>query len=673
MQLGKCRCAYSSSELYFLTYYAQQQKNLPVGSTLLGTVLSSDKTRVSAITGDRCAHPLLISLANVKKDFRNKASNHVFHLLALLPIPRFLHPNKRIRGVLTSRLFHQSLDIVLAPLKEAARIGVMMSDPLGYKRFCFTPLAAYIVDTPEAILISGVAGKTSPMTMAFYKQFGDNFRHEPRTASTTIAQLMAIEENTHPWDLTSYLAGAEKFRLNGVHRPFWRDFPLADPSTFLTPEPLHHWHKSFWDHDVKWCIAAVGAAEIDFRFSVLHPHTAFRQFKEGISALKQVTGREHRNVERYIIPVIAGAVPSSFLLAVRALLEFRYLAQAPVIDDETCAQIASALLDFHTNKQAIIDAKARRGKGNSLIANWFIPKLELLQSVVSNIQLNGVAIQWSADITENAHIHVAKTPARSGNNQDYESQTCRYLDRSDKVSQFNLATAIRSANIDFRALFDSEEDSSSLDTFPDDDSDSEFDTTTISTTSALLKLINPVSALSATSRTINYFDMASQLQHHSNNSVPRPFRTHQSSRNVVFHLSRDASVKRMSIEDVAAKFGLPDLGPALGDYMIQLAGKNGEPFIKTIGGHRYSLQGCRLPFTHVEVWNRVRLQSKGYYPPHDPLPARTINAFPPSTEWPLGRYDPVLINNDTSEEWPSSGLRGKFLLAFHNYLVHLTR
>jgi hypothetical protein len=145
----------------------------------LGTVLSSDKTKISAITGDCSAHPLLISLTNVKKDFQNKSSNHIFHLLALLPIPRFLHPNKKIRGVLTSRLFHQSLDIVLAPLKEATRIGVMMSDSLGYKHFCFTPLAAYIVDTPEAVLISGVAGKTSPVTMAFYKQFGDNFRHEP--------------------------------------------------------------------------------------------------------------------------------------------------------------------------------------------------------------------------------------------------------------------------------------------------------------------------------------------------------------------------------------------------------------------------------------------------------------------------------------------------------------
>jgi hypothetical protein len=51
----------------------------------------------------------------------------------------------------------------------------MMSNLLGYSCFCFPPLAAYIIDTPEAILISGVAGKTLPMMMAFYKQFGDKF------------------------------------------------------------------------------------------------------------------------------------------------------------------------------------------------------------------------------------------------------------------------------------------------------------------------------------------------------------------------------------------------------------------------------------------------------------------------------------------------------------------
>jgi hypothetical protein len=62
-----------------------------------------------------------------------------------------------------------TIDIVLSPLKKAAQIGVIMLDPLAYHCFCFSPLAVYIVDTPESALIAGVGGKTSLVTMAFYK------------------------------------------------------------------------------------------------------------------------------------------------------------------------------------------------------------------------------------------------------------------------------------------------------------------------------------------------------------------------------------------------------------------------------------------------------------------------------------------------------------------------
>ena len=105
---------------------------------------------------------------------------------------------------------------------------------------------------------------------------------------------------------------------------------LSDPSDFINPEILHHFHKMFWDHDVKWCIHAVGAAEVDFRFSIIQTLVGHRAFDEGLSKLKQVTGRDHRAVQRYIIGVVAGAAPRKFIIAVHALLDFRYLAQAPV-------------------------------------------------------------------------------------------------------------------------------------------------------------------------------------------------------------------------------------------------------------------------------------------------------------------------------------------------------
>ena len=288
------------------------------GATLLGVILSSDKTNISAMTGGRTAHPLLISLANISMEFRNKASNRAFLLLALLPIPKYIHKRSKVRGMLEARLYHQCLDIVLAPLKAAAQFGVMLSDPLGNLHWCFTPLASFIVDTPEAQLISCAGGRSSPVTTANYNQFGDDFRHPARTGSITIETINKINSSqTALESLEKYEKTAKSYRLNGVQLPFWRDWPLSsDPSTFLTSEPLHHWHKQFWDHDVKWCIHMLGASEIDFRISVLHNRTGYQHFNEGISGLKQVTGREQRDLQRYILVVIADAVPPQFLIAV---------------------------------------------------------------------------------------------------------------------------------------------------------------------------------------------------------------------------------------------------------------------------------------------------------------------------------------------------------------------
>ena len=107
-------------------------------------------------------------------------------------------------GVLEDRLIHQCLDIVLELVKTAARLGIMMSDPDGHNRYCFTPLAGYIMDTPEAAMLAAVGGKTSPVTMAMYKQFSDPFRHEPRTGSMTLAQLCIVKSRADPQDIEAF-------------------------------------------------------------------------------------------------------------------------------------------------------------------------------------------------------------------------------------------------------------------------------------------------------------------------------------------------------------------------------------------------------------------------------------------------------------------------------------
>jgi len=499
-----------------------------------------------------------------------KSSYHTLPLIGLLPCPKFFGVKNPLCGVLENRLIHHCLDIISQPLKEASSRGALMSDSLGRIRHCFTPMGTYIVDTPEAAVVAGVGGKTSHLTLASHKRFGDSFRHPTRLATLTLSQIEDLSEEIDPWDLKSFAKEAQThFRLNGVHLPFWRDWTLpdgtiAEPCQFLTPEPLHHWHKQFWDHDAKWCIRAVRSAEIDLRFSLLQPCVGFRHFKAGISSLKQVTGRDHRNVQRYIVPIIADAISKEFLLCIRALSDFRYLAQSRSIDTQTLTEISSALTLFHQNKQAILDANARVGKGNKPLKHFFIPKLELLHSVVMSIRWSGPPIQWSADSTECAHIDVIKVPSENTNNGQYGPQICRHLDRDEKRRLFDLATAIHEAGGDLESIIYNttggqwDDDGDPLDGELNEDWIAELDT--------VARVCGP------SRQAVDLFAAADALVARTlaegPTSVPQPLRTF-STPWAAFHFNRRPDIPRISVDALAEKCNLPDLRPALLDFFCQ--------------------------------------------------------------------------------------------------------
>jgi hypothetical protein len=171
-------------------------------------------------------------------DIHNKASSHAFLLNALLPIPDFIHPVKCMKCLLEDHLYHQCIDIVIEPLKIAACIGIVMSNPLGNNHYCFTPLVSCIVDTPEVYTIACVRGKTSPVTLTDYTQFSDPFLHQPQTKATILEQIRAIDCNIK--DLEAYFDACAEACLSGVQKPFWQDWLLSNPVDFLTPEALHH-------------------------------------------------------------------------------------------------------------------------------------------------------------------------------------------------------------------------------------------------------------------------------------------------------------------------------------------------------------------------------------------------------------------------------------------------
>jgi len=98
---------------------------------------------------------------------------------------------------------------------------------------------------------------------------------------------------------------------------------------------------------------------------------------------------------------------------------------------------------MHLRKFTIIKARflssgVRYRKARNVINNWYIPKLELSPECHPSIRDNGAAIQWSADPTERCHITEIKEPSDLTNNQAYESQICRHLDRRKDVGSLTL-------------------------------------------------------------------------------------------------------------------------------------------------------------------------------------------------------------------------------------------
>lgn len=342
-------------------------------------------------------------------------------------------------------------------------------------------------------------------------------------------------------------------------------------------------------------------------------------------------------MQRYIVAVISGAAPQGMVVAVRALMDFRYMALCPVISENGCGRIAAALAEFHAHKDAILAAGARRGKKKP-IDNWYIPKLELMQSVVPSIRTNGPAFQWSADLTEHAHITEIKSPSHNTNNNNYSPQICRALDRTEKCRRFQLATMIRSFESNSRNACDNEasleEDTASV--VSDDDE-------------KILLTDRPQRSVS------NLFLKAEQQLVNINPRTPRPLRTFVSG-SVAFSIGYNPSMTRTLVNDVADKFGLPDLRPALADYFDRE--RLGTQEIHPIGGPRHALSGASLPFDYMQVWYKVRLQRASFHDSDSLSSPQTVNAIPPNQHSPYGRYDAVLVCTDADQQWPKSGLEG---------------
>ncbi|KAH9022851.1 hypothetical protein EDB84DRAFT_1589485 [Lactarius hengduanensis] len=275
------------------------------------------------------------------------------------------------------QLFHTSLARILSSL-------CCSMCRMGFHRRVLYGLGPYIADYPEQVLISGIVMNWCP------KLYG----------------------------------------VVGDVEPFTDDFPRADVYELLSPDLLHQIIKgTFKDHLVHWVTAYVrrkhpGAPgkvildDIDRRY-------VSASFPEG-RGFKQWTGDDSKALMKVYLPAIEGYVPNKMLYAVRAFLDFCYIARHNVISEITLTKLEDALAQFLEYRTVFQEEGVRD--------NFSLPRQHAMNHYPDTIRLFGAPNGLCSSITEAKHIKAVKEPWRRSNRNKPLKQILITNQRLDKLT-----------------------------------------------------------------------------------------------------------------------------------------------------------------------------------------------------------------------------------------------
>lgn len=368
-----------------------------------------------------------MTIGNLPKELRRKPSRHAYVLLGYLPIPTLKGVGATVRRRMKANLFHTCMRRVLQPFYHSGKAGVKMRSGDGKWRRCYPIFAAFAGDYPEQVLVACVKRGECPACTVHWDDVGENEGPFEHRNLTTI--LTALE--TLPNGPVAFTQACNAAGIKPVQKPFWVGLPYTDIYYSITPDILHQLYQGIIKHLVSWLRKAVGDAEINARVSRLPPNHQMRYFSKGITHLSRVTGREHSQVASTLLALVIGVrlpnnlSPVRLVRAVRAILDFTFLAQYPAHSTETLRELKDARHQFHENKEIFRQLGIR--------TNFRIPKLHALEHYDESIQLFGTTDNYNTENTERLHIDFAKNAYRSTNFKDEFPQMTVWLERQEKV------------------------------------------------------------------------------------------------------------------------------------------------------------------------------------------------------------------------------------------------
>jgi hypothetical protein len=333
------------------------------------------------------------------------------------------------------RVFHESMRHILAPLIEAGKKGVEMVNHLGEVRQVHPILSSYVADYPEQCLVACCKSGTCPKCQCSADKLADPTPLPHRTPRWTLGVIETAKRDSNGSTHQFSKKCMEQDVTGGVYEPFWKDFPYTDIHRILTPDVLHQLYQGVFKHIIGWCQSVVGEKRLDQRIRSLPQFQGLRHFKNGISALSQISGAERKDMAKILIPCLVGMAPPQAIKAVKALLDFIFLSQYPTHDDQTLKYMKDALDSFHKNKRYFIEVKAH--------PTLNIPKFHSLVHYIESIQFFGTTDNYNTEMFERLHIDFAKEGWRATNQRDEFPQMIRWLSRQEKIDTLALNLSVK--------------------------------------------------------------------------------------------------------------------------------------------------------------------------------------------------------------------------------------
>ncbi|KAG9074521.1 hypothetical protein FRC06_010625, partial [Ceratobasidium sp. 370] len=301
--------------------FHERQNDLPPGTTYSGLLFASDSTQLSTHSGDVAAHAVYMSLANIDKSTQASLNEHACILVAYIPKSKYEHTmatlehrpkdvRTKLLGVLNRHLFHRCMEVITRTLRRPKAHDVI--DPEGNIRSVLYGLAAYIADLEEQWMIAALGKQTCPHCECDPNHLGDHASGPLRTPADILDKIKKIKTEykkawKHSPSLEEFVRLAGECHLNGVDKPFWQSLPQLNIFDALSPDLLHGFHKCFHDHIYKFNLTGMGQPEYGAHLQSQLRFAGDRTFLHGVSHISQMTGMEHRMLQRTHLPIVAHA------------------------------------------------------------------------------------------------------------------------------------------------------------------------------------------------------------------------------------------------------------------------------------------------------------------------------------------------------------------------------